>query len=186
MADVYLDVVDQNDQVIGREQRSVIHAQGVGRGLWHREIHVWFITPNNRIIFQKRGPEKEIHPNLLGATVGGHVELGQSYAEAALMEVQEETGLHLTMANLVPLVKLRVETFDEVTGRCNYCFRQIYGHVFKGNIADLAVEAGQAAGFETIDYAELVQLDPSLVARICPGHTKPDYMAIYKQLVGLI
>lgn len=186
MADVYLDVVDQNDQVVGREKRSVIHAQGQGNGLWHREVHVWFVTPNNRIIFQKRGPEKEIAPNLLDATVGGHVELGQSYADAALMEVREETGLQLILADLVPLTKLRVDTFDEVTGRCNYCFRQIYGHMFKGNLADLQLEEGEGQGFVAIDYAELVQLNPELVARICPSHTKPDYMAIYKQLVGLV
>ena len=186
MAEVYLDVVDQNDQIVGREKRSVIHAQGIGNGLWHREVHVWFIDNSNKIIFQHRAKNKDTFPDLLDSTVGGHVELGQSYEDAALMEVREETGLQLIMVDLVPLTKLRVETFDEVTGRCNYCFRQIYGYVFKGNVADLQVENGEGQGFVAIDYAELVQLDPTLVARICPSHTKADYMAIYQQLVGLV
>ena len=119
------------------------------------------------------------------ATVGGHVELGQSYEAAALMEAQEETGLILTMANLIPLTKLCVDSFDTVTGKYNRCFRQIYGHKFNGNIADLKVEAGQGEGFEAISHAELTQLNPALVARICPSHTRPNYMAIYEQLVAL-
>ena len=35
--DELLDVVDENDNIIGRDKRAVIHS----KGLLHREVHVW-------------------------------------------------------------------------------------------------------------------------------------------------
>jgi isopentenyldiphosphate isomerase len=93
MAEEILDVVDENDNVIGQEPRSKIHREG----LFHREVHVLFITPNKEIIFQKRGINKDSYPGLLDATVGGHVSQGETYETAALKEMEEETGIKATI-----------------------------------------------------------------------------------------
>ena len=37
-----LNIVDENDEIIGEEARGKIHKDG----LLHRETHVWFLTPN--------------------------------------------------------------------------------------------------------------------------------------------
>jgi len=65
-----LEIVNENDEVIGLENRTKIHTEG----LLHREIHVWFITPNGEIVFQHRAKDKDTYPDKLDATVGGHVE----------------------------------------------------------------------------------------------------------------
>jgi len=44
----YLDVVDENNRVIGRETREKIH----GSGLWHRGVHVIVFDSKNRLILQ--------------------------------------------------------------------------------------------------------------------------------------
>lgn len=62
-----LEIIDENDNVIGLETREKIHKEG----LLHREIHVWFFTPRGEIIFQHRVKDKDIYPDLLDATVGG-------------------------------------------------------------------------------------------------------------------
>lgn len=80
-----LDIVDENDQIIGQATRDKIHRQG----LLHREIHVYFITPQQEIIFQHRAKDKETFPDLLDATVGGHVEIGDSYELTAIKETEE-------------------------------------------------------------------------------------------------
>jgi len=129
MADVYLDVVNDNDEVIGKEKRSVIHQEG----LMHREIWVLFYTQDNNVILQMRSPTKDTFPSKLDATVGGHVELGQSYLQAALMEVEEEAGIKVKEKDLVPLLKLRNISFDDVKKVHNNCFRQIYAYKFSGS-----------------------------------------------------
>ena len=62
-----LEVVNEQDIVIGLESRSMIHQ----KGLLHREIHIWFITPEGEIIFQHRAKTKDTYPDKLDATVGG-------------------------------------------------------------------------------------------------------------------
>src|ERR1035437_3863166 len=84
-----LDIINENDVVIGQDTRENVHK----KGLLHREIHVWFITPDGQMIFQHRAKDKDTYPDLLDATVGGHVEPGATYEETAIKEMEEETGL---------------------------------------------------------------------------------------------
>jgi len=76
-------IVDEKDNIIGEEERSVIHQKGI----LHREVHVWFITPDRKIIFQKRKLGQETYPGLLDATAGGHVDRREdSYKNSAERE----------------------------------------------------------------------------------------------------
>ena len=77
-----LEVVDENDNIVGLETRVNVHKDG----LLHREIHIFFITPNGEIIFQHRAKDKDTYPDKLDATVGGHVDPGMSYEETAIKE----------------------------------------------------------------------------------------------------
>ncbi|HZJ41249.1 MAG TPA: hypothetical protein VFD16_03225, partial [Candidatus Saccharimonadales bacterium] len=70
-----LNIVDANDNIIGERERAEIHRLG----LLHREIHVYFLTPDKKFIFQHRAKDKDSYPDLLDATVGGHVEIGDTY-----------------------------------------------------------------------------------------------------------
>lgn len=175
--DTELDVVDENDTVIGRALRSEIH----DKGFYHREVHVWFVTPAQEIIFQKRALDKDTFPGLLDATVGGHVELGESYDDAALKEITEETGLEIIAADILFLCKIKSNAFDPVTHRHNNCHRVVYGHVFCGNIQDLKIECGHGDGFVRVPLR-----DVSSFSKIIPGLLDEQYMAIYKSLGNLV
>ena len=70
-----LNIVNEEGEIVGVETREDIHNQG----LLHRECHVWFYTPAGEIIFQHRAKDKDTYPDLLDATVGGHVEIGSDY-----------------------------------------------------------------------------------------------------------
>lgn len=175
MADGLLDVVDENDVVVGQRLRSDIHKEG----LRHREVHVWFVTPDRQVIFQRRSPTKESAPNMLDATAGGHVECGQSYLQAALMEVQEETGLTLRENDLVEIAYLKTAWKDTVTTVRNNPFRTSYLHVFRGNVADLAVEAGQGAGFECLP---LDAFATTHVGEIVPTLLEPLYAPMWAKM----
>ena len=88
-----LSIIDESGKIIGERTREEIHT----KGLLHKEIHVWLYTPKGEIIFQHREKDKDTYPNLLDATVGGHVEIGEDYDHAALKELQEETGIQAAM-----------------------------------------------------------------------------------------
>jgi len=159
-----LNIVNENDEIIGQETREEIHRAG----LLHRETFVYFITPQREIIFQHRAKDKDICPNLLSTTVGGHVEIGQSYEEAAIREVEEETGVKLNVADLIIINKSRRKFQDELTGRINDVFRTDYLYVYLGKISDLKVEPKEATGFEFYSLKQLAALDDKERARFTP------------------
>jgi len=152
-----LEVIDENDNIIGLETREKIHKEG----LLHREIHIFFLTSNYEIIFQHRAKDKETYPDKLDATVGGHVEPNMSYEETAVKECKEETGVEIDPKKLVFLGKLRKKTFDEVTGLTNNTIRSQYAYLYEGSINDLQIEKGKAEGFEAWKMDDLSHLSES-------------------------
>lgn len=150
-ADQLLEVVNEADEIIGTAMRSDIHAQG----LLHREVHVWLVTPDKQVIFQRRSASKETFPSLLDATAGGHVEMGQSYEQAAIMEVLEETGLNIIPEQLITLCKIYDRASDPVTQTTNHVYRINYAVLFDGDINQLEIEAGDGAGFVNVPLLEI-------------------------------
>lgn len=50
--------------------------------------------PDGKIVFQRRGKDASVSPGLLGF-FGGHVEEGETYDEAMIRELGEETSLDI-------------------------------------------------------------------------------------------
>lgn len=139
-----LNIVDEEGNVVGEATREEIHK----KGLLHKEVHVWFYTPKGEIIFQRRAKDKDTNPNLLTATASGHVEIGESYIETAIKEVEEETGLDLKEINLVFLGMARSSNYDPITKTTNNRLAAEYAFSYKDSVRDLKVEPGKAQGFE--------------------------------------
>ncbi len=160
-----LNIVNDNDEIIGEKTREEIHKEG-----WlHREVHVYFVTPALEIIFQHRAKDKDIFPDLLDATVGGHVEIGQSYEETALKEAEEETGLKIDLADLILVKKIKKRALDKSTGKINNAFNARYLYIYRGNLSDLKVEAGRAIGFEAWLLDKLATLSADDKAKFIPS-----------------
>ncbi|MFI5755900.1 NUDIX hydrolase [Streptomyces sp. NPDC051569] len=88
-ADEILDVVDENDHVIGQAPRGEIYA----KGLLHRCVFVLARDAEDRIFVHRRTPVKLVFPSLYDMFVGGVVGAGESYDDAALREAEEELGV---------------------------------------------------------------------------------------------
>ena len=182
MTEVFLDVVDEEDKIIGKALRSEIHAVG----LRHREVHVWCITPSGGVVFQRRAANKETFPNLLDATVGGHVELGMSYEDAALMEMREETGISVPFDQLHFIGKKKSDAFDTVTQRHNKCFRVTYGFVLNTPVESLKIEDGQATGFVAVPVQDILNPTPELFQQVISSLLKPERHEMYLALARLV
>ena len=84
-----LEVVDEQDRVIGIERRGVIHA----RGLFHRSAQVLVFDSTGQLFVQKRSEAKDEFPGLWDCSAAGHVNPGEDYRQCARRELQEELGI---------------------------------------------------------------------------------------------
>ncbi len=89
----FLDVVDENDQVLSSQQREDVHVNK----LMHRAIHLWIFNAQGELFLQKRSYWKKYDPGLWCSSVAGHVMTGESYEEAAWRELEEELGIHIPL-----------------------------------------------------------------------------------------
>jgi isopentenyldiphosphate isomerase len=177
-----LEIINENDEVIGLENRTKIHKEG----LLHREIHIWFITPDSEIVFQHRAKNKDTYPDKLDATVGGHVEPNDSYEKTAIKECKEETGIDIDPNKLLFLVKMRKESFDEKTKLKNNTIRAQYAYLYDGKIKDLQVEEGKAEGFETWKIDDLFNLSESDKNKFIGLILREDMLTLFKKAQNIL
>ncbi|MFI2736079.1 NUDIX domain-containing protein [Streptomyces sp. NPDC018711] len=88
-AEEIVDVVDDNDRVVGQAPRGEVHA----RGLTHRCVFIRVRDAEGRTFVHRRTSTKLSYPSLYDMFVGGVVGAGESYDEAALREAEEELGV---------------------------------------------------------------------------------------------
>lgn len=173
-----LSVLDKDGNIVGEEYRDVIHQ----KGLLHGEVHVWCVTPDNELVFQHRAKDKDTYPDLLDATAGGHVDLGETYEESALKELAEETGVHANMNELVFLSTELHKSFDEVTGMTNHPRRNVYLLNRKVNVSELKIEERKALGFEAWSFDKLFNLNDEESKRFIPTLLNENGLAIFEKI----
>ncbi len=144
-----LDVVNEEDEVIGTADREEVHRVG----LLCRLIYVCFYTADGNIIFQKRSLTKKNDPGRLTTAASGHVSSGQSYIEAAVRETFEETGITVNEHDLVDLGVIRA---NYTQGRyISNAMRGLFAYKFDGNLTDLKIEEEDGAGFVVLSLEGL-------------------------------
>jgi len=84
-----LDLVDEEDRVIGRAARPEVRA----RNLLHRGVAVLCRNARGEIYVHRRTAIKDVFPGLYDMFAGGVVAAGESYEAAARRELQEELGI---------------------------------------------------------------------------------------------
>lgn len=89
--DEILDLVDEDDKIIGTMPRSEIYAKDLTN---HRVVNLFITNSKSEIWIPRRGPQKRIFPLCLDMSMGGHVETGESYEEAFRRELKEELNLN--------------------------------------------------------------------------------------------
>ena len=149
-----LDVVNDNDEVIGQAERDEVHR----RGLVCRLVYVCFYTAEREVILQKRSATKKNDADKLTTTVSGHVASGQNYLEAAVRETVEESGVEVEANELISLGVVRADY--EQGSYVSNAMRGLFAHEFNGDVSGLKIEDGEGAGFVLLPIEELEkQLD---------------------------
>lgn len=180
--DHLLDVVDENDNIVRQASREEIHRDG----LLHRQINVWLFTPREEIIFQRRALDKDTFPGLLTASIGGHVEIGDSYEAAALKEMQEETGIIPDPSKLIFVEKMREDSHDTVTGKDTNVFRGMFAYPFHEEIDALKIEKGEAIGFEAWPIEKLPHLSEEERKHFIPSIVNEKLLEFYRKIQSFV
>ncbi|MBZ0292795.1 MAG: NUDIX hydrolase [Anaerolineae bacterium] len=118
-----LDIYDENLTPLGVKERSAVHRDGD----WHRTFHCWVIYRStdgvDYMVVQKRGPDKDLFPNMLDVSAAGHYEAGESTADG-VREIREELGLDVDFDDLIP-VGIRVSVARQF-GLVDYEFNDVF------------------------------------------------------------
>lgn len=146
MAEI-LDIVDENDTVIGQVEREEARL----RKLNTRRVFILFYTPQGEVFLQRRSMKKKTSPGLLTTTVGGHVESGATYDETMVKEAREESGIEIDTDRVIRLGKRYYNSPDGML------WIGLYLYPFEGSVSDLKIEPDEADGFEMINVALLKQ-----------------------------
>lgn len=88
MAEEIFDVVNERDEVIGKQTRNEVHRLG----LMHRATHVLVFNKRGQVFLQKRSMKKDRQPGLWDSSASGHVDSGEDYDTCVVRELREELG----------------------------------------------------------------------------------------------
>jgi isopentenyldiphosphate isomerase len=95
-SDEQLDLVDQNDRVIGTIGRSQISTLTDGGGRYIRTACALIRNSEGKYWVPRRTAHKSIAPSGLDCAMSEHMGIGETYLDAAIRGFQEELNLTIT------------------------------------------------------------------------------------------
>lgn len=102
-ADEYLDLVDEDDQVIGSALRSNVYKERLSN---FRTVNGLIVNSKGQLWIPRRQIDKRVAPNALDFSIGEHLESGESYVTAFRRGASEELRINIEAARHRLLGKL--------------------------------------------------------------------------------
>lgn len=160
----FFDIVNEKDEVIGRIAEN---NQNTVKPSQLRFINIIIISENNKIIVPKRSSNRKIFPNCYDFSVGGHVNSGENYEEAAYRELKEELGI--TNVRLQEVAYFSPYTSDSNT------FQKVYILKYNNQITNYDND-----GIERLYYLSIKEIKKLMNDR--PKLFKTDYSVVMNYL----
>ena len=161
----YLDKINEKDEVIDKipeERQNFIKPSQL------RFVKIIIADDENKIIVTKRSSNRKIFPNCYDFSVGGHVNSGESYNEAAYRELKEELG--------ISNVKLKeIVYFSPFESKSN-TFQKVYFLRYNRDITNY-----DKNGIDRIYYMSIEEIKQLMIKR--PDSFKTDYFVVIDYVV---
>lgn len=147
----YLDLVNDDDEVVGKDDRNTIYAKGLKN---YRVVNIFVFNSEGEVLLPKRDSTRRIFPNCYDFSCGEHVESGETYEQAAIRGLNEE--LNLTDVKIIPVGKLTPQ--DGVSS-----FMKIYKVIYVGKISPNSQEGIESINFYPLDkIKEMISKNPKI------------------------
>ena len=101
------DILDEKGNITGRTMNKgdkIVWQNGI----YHPGADVWIINSENRILIQKRSPQKKFKPNVWAMT-GGSVIKGETPLETLKRETMEELGINLDVDKAIKIKRYKTD-----------------------------------------------------------------------------
>ncbi|MBP9764726.1 NUDIX domain-containing protein [Candidatus Babeliales bacterium] len=144
MHDEMLDIVDDQDIVIGQKLKSLIYADK--KDYLIRVVNAFLINDQGELWIPRRTAHKKLFPLCLDASMGGHVMSGETYDQAFKRELQEELALDADTIEYTCVGKLSPMQHDTSAFMYVYCIR-----------------TNQVPQFNTDDFSHYMWIKPDLL-----------------------
>lgn len=99
------DILDKNGNPTGKTMNKgdkIVWQEGI----YHPGTDVWIINSENKLLIQKRSPQKKFEPNVWAMT-GGSIIKGETPLETLKRETMEELGVELDVKNAIKIKRYR-------------------------------------------------------------------------------
>lgn len=91
MPEEYLDIVDENDKVIGKDTRENIYTKGLEHNV--RVVNIFVFNSEGKLLLPKKEKNAKFNPGRFDFSCGEHVVSGEDYYQAAKRGLKEELGI---------------------------------------------------------------------------------------------
>jgi len=105
------DIVGENDNVVGKATREEAHS----KNLLHRTIQVVVLNSGGEMLLQQRSQNMDTMKGYWSSAVGGHVNSGEAYLEAAKRELKEEINIQTELEEIGKVISLHPEHNQLIT-----------------------------------------------------------------------
>jgi len=162
MDDEIQDIVDEGDNVVGKETRHNIWKKGLEHNV--RVVNVFISTSEAKILVPKRAMNKKTWPGRYDFSCGENVLSGETYEEAAQRGLLEELGIK----------NIELESLGKLTPRNGVsCFMMIFKAVYSGKISEF-----DKAEVSKVYWLSLDEIGTLLESN--PEKFKRDYKEVFK------
>jgi RimJ/RimL family protein N-acetyltransferase/isopentenyldiphosphate isomerase len=166
--DEILDIVDENNNIIGQKPRREVHQ----KHLLHRVSHIWIVNSQKQILVQRRSLLKDTSPGKWEPFFGGHLNTGIDYVDGAVIELNEELGINAEAENLKLWKVYKKEIGDE--------FQGIFVYKWDGDAKSLKLEADE------VDQVKWMNIKEVSGYVLNPEETNWSKMGYEKELIKFI
>lgn len=160
----FFDIVNEKDEVVGKISEN---RQNTIKPSQLRFINIIITNNDRKIVVPKRSSNRRIFPNCYDFSVGGHVNSGEKYEEAAYRELKEELGI--TNVNLLEVAYFSPYNSNSKT------FQKVYILKYNNEITNYDQDGIEKLYYMTKEEVkELMNNKPNLF--------KTDYFVVMKYL----
>ena len=148
----YLDIYDENENYLGKEERGIVHRDA----LWHKTVHCWLYDKQGNVYFQIRKKEDKLY-----TTASGHILAGETVKQGFGREIKEEIGIDVNYeeATFVYVYKFVMdkEKSDGTVFR-DRAFSNAYICEYEGKDEDFKFDPEELNGLVKVNAKEALDL----------------------------